>query len=98
MVDMSVIGNITGLQGLAYYTNNAVDGVLFQGGVIVLFVVMMMVLMKNDEPFINAFAVSSWSMFVLSGIFWFAQLVPTIFVLGFLFCAAFSVLYLYASK
>ena len=98
MVDMTNLSNITGLQGLAYYTNNAVSGILFSGGVIVLFFVMMMVLLKNDEPFINGFTASAWSMFVLSSLLWFAELVPTIFVLGFLIAAAFGTLFLYSSS
>ncbi len=97
MVDMTNISSIDSLQGLAYYTNSMTGEILFTGGVVVLYFVMIMVLLKNDTPFINGFTAASWSMFVLSGLLWFAELVPTIFVLGFLIASAFGTLFLYAS-
>jgi hypothetical protein len=101
MVNVTGISNITSLQGLAFYTNNAVDGILFSGGIIVLFFVMLMVLLRNasyEEPFVNVLAVSSWSMFLISAFFWLAHLVPTIMPLGFLLLGAFSVLIMYSQK
>ena len=92
------LNNITSLQGMAYYTNVHTDGLLFTGGIIVLYFVMIMVLLKNDEPFINVLATSSWSMFILSMFFWLAQLIPTLLVLGFLMLGAFSVLFMYANR
>lgn len=91
------LSNITSLQGMAYYTNNAVDGVLFTGGIIVLYIILFMVLLKNDEPFINVLAASSWIFFIISTLLWMANLLPTLIPLAFLILAAFSVLYMYSS-
>jgi len=86
--------NISGIQGLASYTNNATSGILFTGGMITLFIVLLFVLLKNEQPFENAFAASSWAMFIISSLFWLAELVPTLVPLGFLLCAGISVLIL----
>ena len=96
MVNMTNISGIDSFQSLAYFTNNSVDGILFSGGIVVLFFIMLMVLNKNGEPFINSFTVSSWSIFIISVLLWYAELVPIIFVLGFLTCTAFGTLMLYA--
>ena len=98
MVDMTNLTNITSLQGIAYYTNSMTDSLLFTGGIIVFFFIILMALIKNGEPFENGLAVASWSMFVVSLFFWFAQLVPTGLPICFLIVAAFDTLYLYASR
>jgi hypothetical protein len=98
MVDFTNLTNATTLQGVAEYTNNATGGVLFQGGIFMFFIIMMIILTKNDEPFENALAVSSWSMFVVSAMFWFAELIPTIIPLAFLMLASISVLILYTKR
>ena len=101
VVNTTGLSNVTSLQGLAVYTNNATDGVLFTGGLIVMFFVMLMVLLRQgnyEEPFVNVLAVSSWSMFVISMFFWFAQLISTMLPMGFLLLGAFSVLYMYSSR
>jgi len=98
MVDMTNLTNITSLQGIATYTNSMTDNILFNGGILVLFIIMLMVLSRNDEPFINTLAISSWSCFILSAFLWLSHLINTLFVLGFLFIAGFSVFYLYSSN
>jgi len=101
-VDFSNISNITSAQGLAYYTNNAVDGILFTGGMIAFFIIILIVLYRSAEvngyDFGSMFTVASWSMFVISGFFWLAKLVPTLLVLMFLFFSAIGVIYLYSSR
>lgn len=97
-INMTGLDNVTSLQGLAFYTNNAVDGVLFTGGLIVLYLVMLMFLSRRGEDFANVLAVSSWSFFLVSGFFWLAHLITTLLPLLFLFLAGFSTLYIYASK
>jgi hypothetical protein len=98
MVDMTNVSNISSLQGIAYYTNNMTDGLLFTGGIIVFFFIILMALVKSGQPFENGLAVASWSMFIVSVLFWFAQLVSPLLCLGFLVVAAFDVLYLFASR
>jgi hypothetical protein len=98
MVDFTNLTNATSLQGIAYYTNSMTDGILFMGGIIVFFIIILVTLVKNDEPFENALAVASWSMFIVSLFFWFANLLPTLIPLAFLFIAALDTLYLYSSR
>lgn len=92
------ITNITSLQKLAYVTNNYTDGVLFIGGLIVFFIVILMILIKNEQPLPNALAISSWSIFIVASLLWYASLVPTIIPLTFLILTAFTTLYLYTSN
>lgn len=97
-MDLTNLTNTTTLQGLAYYTNNAVDGVLFTGGMIVMFIIILMTLLRFEQPFENALAISSWVSFIFSVFFWFAKLLPTIIPLMFLMITAFTTLYLYSSR
>lgn len=98
MVNMTNLSNISSLQGIAYYTNNQTDGLLFTGGLIVLYFVALMVLSKNNEPFMNVFAAASWSLFVISLFFWLADLTPSVLTLAFLILSAISGLIMYSSK
>jgi ABC-type Fe3+-siderophore transport system permease subunit len=98
MVDLTNFTNVTTLQGLVYETNNVVGNILFTGGMITFFIIILMTLLRNGEPFENCLAVSGWSMFVVSLIFWLGHLVPTLLVLAFLMISAFSTLYLYTTK
>lgn len=98
MVNMTDVSNVTSLQGIAQFSNNAVDGVLFGGGIIVFFFIILLVLSHRGQPFEQALAVASWSMFTISVFFWFAHLLPIVFPLGFLIVASFDVMYLFSSK
>jgi hypothetical protein len=99
MVDMTNLTNLTNLQGMAYYTNNMVDGILFSGGLIAFFFILMLVLIKQgNTDWASILAVSSWSMFLVSAFFWYAELVSVIFPLGFLILGAFSIIVLYTSS
>lgn len=97
-MDVSNITNISGFAEMASFTNNAVDGILFSGGLIVFFIIILMVSIRNGEPFENVLAASSWVMFVCSMFFWFAHLVPTSLPIAFLIVSAASTLILYASR
>jgi hypothetical protein len=97
-MDLTNFTNVTSLQGLAYTANNAVNNILFDGGMIAFFIIILMVLFRNGEPFENCMAVAGWSMFVVSLIFWLGHLITTLLVLAFLMIAAFSTLYLYTQK
>jgi hypothetical protein len=60
---------------------------------------MLIVLMRNEsEHFLNALTVSSWSFFVIGVFMWFAHLVPTMLVLGFLITSAVGTFLLYATS
>lgn len=98
VVNTTLLGNVTSFQGMASFTNDAVSGVLFTGGIFALFFIMLLVLNKNDEPFVNVFVISSWSMFVLSLFLWLAHLTPTFVSIVFLVFSGFGTLYLYASR
>lgn len=93
------LSNITGFSSLVEYTNNATSGLLMTGGLIVLFLIVLIVLMRNEnEHILNVLATSSWSFFIVSIFFWFAHLVATPLVLGFLVIAAVSTFLLYATS
>lgn len=94
-MNMTNLTNVDSLQGLAVFTNNQTGGVLFMGGIIALFIVMVMVLLKNNEPLPNVLSISGWLMFVISCFFWFAGLLSTLFPLLFLIIAGISTLILY---
>ena len=98
MVDMTNLTNVTGLGSLAVYTNNATEGILFTGGIIVFFIIMLITLFRNGEPFENALVVSSWSMFIVSILFWYGDLLPPLVPLCFLIVSAISVLILKTSQ
>lgn len=98
LMDTTMFSNLTSLQEVAYYSNDQTQGLLFGGGIVVLYFIMLLVLSKQDEPFLNSFTVSSWTMFILSAFLWLAHLCPSILVLAFLFLAGLGVLVLYASK
>lgn len=97
-VNTTGINNITSLQGLASYTNTMTDGLIFTGGIIAIYIIMLIILTKNDEPFINAFTVTSWIMFLTSIFFWFSNLIPTLLVVAFLVFSAFGTLTLYTQR
>lgn len=97
-VNTTGINNITSLQGLASYTNTMTDGLIFTGGIVTLYIIMLIILTKNDEPFINAFTVSSWIMFLTSTFFWFSNLIPTITVVAFLVFSSIGTLILYTQR
>jgi len=97
-MDLTNLTNISSIQGLAFYTNNSVDGVLFSGGIFVFFIILLVSLLRFDISFPAALAVSGWSIFIVSLFFWFAHLLPTLVVLAFLLISGFSVLFLYANR
>jgi len=96
--DISNFTTSNSFVSLAQASNNATQGLLFSGGMIAFFFIILFLAFKYDPYFENAFAIASWSMFSICSFFWLAHLVPTILVLGFLFMSAFSVFYLHASK
>ncbi len=102
MVDLTNLTNSSTLQQLAYNTNNSVGGILFIGGIVAFYIIILMSLYRNSESlgydFISVFTVGSWIMFVGSGFFWYADLIPVLLPLMFLFFSAFGTIYLYASK
>lgn len=98
MVNMTNVSGIENLQGIAYYTNNMTNGILFTGAMIVFFFIIAIILVKREEPFANILSVSSWSAFIFSIFFWYAELVPTIVPLSFLFLAVFGVFMMYADR
>jgi len=97
-INTTLINNITTLGGLANASNNFSNGILVSGGIIVLYIITIMVMLKYEQPLENSLAISSWSFFVVSAFFWFAKLVSIKMPLVFLIISAFSVLYLYASR
>lgn len=102
MVDFTNLTNTSTMQELVYYTNNSVDGALFTGGIIALYIIILMFLYRNMEQngydFGAVFTASSWVMFVISGFFWYAELVSTLIPLMFLLFSAFGTIYIYASR
>jgi hypothetical protein len=97
-MNTTLINNITDFQTLASATNSAVDGILFTGGMLVFYIIMIVIFIRYDQPIENAVTSSSWIMFMIAGLFWYAELVPTLIPLAFLFIAGLGVLYLNTSK
>lgn len=87
------------MQQVASVVNDNTDGILFTGGMIVFFVILVMQFMnRSDMPIENNISVSAWIMFIISGFFWYAHLIYTIVPLSFLGIAAISTLFMYSSK
>jgi hypothetical protein len=97
-MDIGNITNMSSIQSVVYYTNNATDGILITGGVIVFFIIILMILIKNGEPIENAMAVTSWAIFLFSAMLWYAHLLDVKLMLLFLFLTAATSLYLYATR
>jgi hypothetical protein len=101
-MDFTNLTNVSTMQGVAYYTNNATDGILFTGGIIVFFIIILMYLYKNMEnngySFVGIFTTSSWIMFVVSGFFYLSKLIPTLLPLMFLILSAIGTIVLYSSS
>ena len=95
MVNTANFTNLTGLAEVAIYTNNMTDGLLFIGGMITLSIVMMIVLSRNQEPFINVLTATGWTFFLISMFFWAAELLPIEIGLAYLFIAGIGTLILY---
>ena len=90
--------NVTGFGKLALYTNDATGGVLFSGGLIVFFIIVLVLLLKYDRPFEEALTVASWSFFMVAVMFWIGGFVALAFPLFFLAVSALGTLYLFSSK
>jgi len=102
MVDFTNLTNTSNFQQVALYTNNATDGILFTGGIIAFYIIILMYLYRNMEQsgyeFSAVFTATSWVMFIISGFFWMADLISTPMPLMFLLFSAFGTIYLYASR
>lgn len=97
-MNTTLISNITSLQGMTYYTNNATDGILFIGGIVALFFVMLIVLSRTMNNGWGALASSSWIAFILSVFCWFAKLVPTAEVIVFLIVTVVATVLMFSDK
>jgi hypothetical protein len=101
-VDLSNYTDVGNVQNLALAVNNDVGGILFVGGMFAFYFIILLITYRiserNGEDFGVPFTATSWVMFIVSGFFWFAKLLPVVIPLLFLFISAFGVLYLYASK
>jgi hypothetical protein len=98
MVDVTNISSINSISDLAAFTNNETSGLLFTGGIIVLFIVMLLILTKNEWDFVNSLSTTGWIFFIVSGFMWLSHLIPAAIPLLFLFISGFSTFYIYASK
>lgn len=98
MVNVANITNITSLQQMAVYSNNMSGNVLFDGGMFVFFIILLVALLRFNNDFEGSLAISSWTMFIVSALFWMAKVVDVKTVLAFLIIASFTGLYLYSSR
>lgn len=99
VTNISSLNNLTGMSDVALFTNDATGGVLITGGLIALFVVFIVVLLRNDKYSIQAvFAAGGWSFFVVSIFFFVAHLVPIAVPLGFLVVAAIGTFLLFTAS
>jgi len=91
---------ITGMGALAKWTNTAVGGILFDGAMLVFFVIIIIIYLKSaDNPdFESAFTVTSFIMFIPSLFLWVGELLDGIIPLLFLIFTAIGVLYLYTKN
>jgi hypothetical protein len=98
MVDVTNLSAINSLSDLATYTNNETSSLLFTGGIVTLFIVMVLMLVRNEWEFVNALSVSGWIFFIVSGFLWLSHLIPAVMPLLFLFISGFATFYIYASR
>jgi hypothetical protein len=98
MMSYENITYINSLSDLAIFTDANTGGILFTGGMIVLFIIMVMVLTRNNDDFIMSLAGSGWTFFIISSLFWLAHLIQPLVPLAFLFISGVTTLYLTASK
>jgi hypothetical protein len=76
-----------------------VDGILFSGGLIAFFFILLLVLVKmGNNNWASVLSVSSWSMFLVSTFFWYADLVSVLFPIAFFSLGAFGIFMLYTSN
>ena len=97
-MNTTALQGINSLQGLAVYTNTQTDGVLFFGGLVALYIVALMVLLRNEENLVNALAISGLSFFILSLFFWISELVAVVLPIMFLSISIVSTLFLYSNR
>jgi hypothetical protein len=89
---------LNGFQGMASQANSVTGGMLFGGGCVVFFLIILMALIRNDRPFDEALLIASWSMFLVSGLFWLAHLVYDGVPIAFFIVAVLSIIYVRASS
>lgn len=95
MVNLANVSNASSLYNIASYTNDNVGGLLFDGGMVVFFVILLFVSRRFNYPLEYSFAVAGWVCFLASAFFWYSALVSGVLVFLFLAVAAFSSLYIY---
>lgn len=90
--------NISSLQSLASFTNANSGDLLFNGAMVVFFVIIVLFLNRNQLSFENNITVAAWLMFLVSTFLWFSHLVVTFIPLIFLLISAIGTFYLYSSR
>lgn len=95
-MDITNATNISGVYDIAEFANQASNGILFNGFIIVVFFIMLLVLKKYD--FDKAFLASSWLAFILSLVGWSIGLVNVLLPLGFAFLTGLIALYAWFSE
>ena len=95
MVNLGNVTDSSNFFDLAFYINNAVDGLLFNGGLIVFFLIILIGSRKFDVKIEHSMAAASWSTFIISGMLWFPHLTSGKLTLMYLAFAAFATAYIY---
>jgi hypothetical protein len=90
-MNISGIQNASGFGEVAVWTNNSVNGLLFTGGLYILFVILLLVFKSKGESIIVSLSAASWIMFIISGLFWFGKMVSWMLPIQFLIVAAITV-------
>ena len=95
MADISNLTGITNTYDIAKFANEASGGILFNGFILIVFFIMLLVLKKYD--FDRALLASSWLAFIISVIGWSIGLVNVLTPLFFIFITALTGLYIWFS-
>lgn len=96
-VNISVLHNITTLSQAARVANNAVDGILFQIIIIWFFFMVFGALQLRDDTK-NSLAIAGFIFAFLSLLLRFAQLLPSIYWMGFLILGGIGAFFSMAMK
>jgi uncharacterized membrane protein YjfL (UPF0719 family) len=96
MYNLTELTNADTFVEVVIYADNAAANLLFGGFIIVIFIVFLVAMSRND--FIDRIAVGSYVCFVLSLLATLSVHLNFLFLLGFLIIAAFSTMYLWFTK
>jgi hypothetical protein len=95
-MNTTALQGINSFQTLVSYTNTQTKDLLITGGILSFYLIVTMLLLKNNEPFLNVMSINSWIFFIISSLFYLANLTTPLLPLMFLFVAGIATLVNYS--